>query len=69
MRKGLLEPNADGSLTIYVQTDAPTDPAQRANWLPAPASEDFSLYIRTYWPESAITDGRWTPPPVTPSRE
>jgi hypothetical protein len=27
---------ADGSLTIYVQADEPSDPAQRANWLPAP---------------------------------
>ena len=60
-----LQSSADGSLTIYVQADAPTDPAQRANWLPAPAGEEFSLYIRAYWPESAATDGRWTPPPVT----
>lgn len=53
----------DGSLTIYVQADAPPDPAQRANWLPAP-SGDFSLYIRAYWPEPKVTDGTWTPPPV-----
>ena len=59
-----LKPNADGSLTIYVHPDAPTDPVQRANWLPAPAGEEFSLYIRAYWPESAVTDGSWTPPPV-----
>jgi hypothetical protein len=59
-----LRTNADGSLTIYVQADAPTDPAQRANWLPAPAGEDFSLFVRAYWPDKAITDGVWTPPPV-----
>jgi hypothetical protein len=53
----------DGSLTIYVQTEAPTDPAQRANWLPAPAG-DFSLYVRAYWPKVAVTDGSWTPPAV-----
>jgi hypothetical protein len=53
----------DGSLTIYVQADAPTDPAQRANWLPAPQG-DFSLYIRAYWPKEAVTDGSWTPPAV-----
>lgn len=40
--------NSDGSLTIYVQSDAPTDPGARANWLPAPKG-DFSLYIRAYW--------------------
>jgi hypothetical protein len=53
----------DGSLTIYVQTEAPTDPAQRANWLPAPTG-DFSLYVRAYWPKVAVTDGSWTPPAV-----
>jgi len=53
----------DGSLTIYAQADAPTDPAQRANWLPAPKG-DFSLYIRAYWPKEAVSDGSWTPPAV-----
>jgi hypothetical protein len=53
----------DGSLTIYVQADEPEDPAQRANWLPAPEG-DFSLYIRAYWPKTAVTDGSWTPPAV-----
>lgn len=53
----------DGSLTVYVQADEPKEPAQRANWLPAPAG-DFSLYIRAYWPKAAITDGSWTPPAV-----
>jgi hypothetical protein len=55
---------ADGSLTIYVQADEPTDAAQRANWLPAPKG-DFSLYVRTYWPKVAALDGSWTPPAVT----
>jgi hypothetical protein len=54
----------DGSLTIYVQADEPTDPVQRANWLPSPKDGDFSLYIRAYWPKAAITDGSWTPPAV-----
>lgn len=55
---------ADGSLTIYVQSDAPTDAVQRANWLPAPKG-DFSLYVRAYWPSAGIMDGSWTPPAVT----
>ena len=55
---------ADGSLTIYVQADAPADPVQRANWLPAPKG-DFSLYVRAYWPKPEITEGSWTPPAVT----
>jgi hypothetical protein len=53
----------DGSLTIYVQREAPSDNVQRANWLPAP-TDDFSLYVRAYWPKTAVTDGSWTPPPV-----
>jgi hypothetical protein len=58
-----LKPAADGTLTIYVQTDAPTDAVQRANWLPAPKG-DFSLYIRAYWPKTPVVDGSWTPPAV-----
>jgi len=54
---------SDGSLTVYVQADAPTDPVQRANWLPAPKG-DFSLYVRAYWPKAAITEGSWMPPAV-----
>jgi uncharacterized protein DUF1214 len=54
---------ADGSLTIYVQSDAPADPAERANWLPAPRGQ-FSLYVRAYWPQEDVTNGAWTPPPV-----
>ena len=53
----------DGSLSIYVQADEPTDPVQRANWLPAPEG-DFSLYVRSYWPKVEVTDGSWAPPQV-----
>jgi len=60
-----LVPNADGSLTIWVQADEPTDKAHRPNWLPAPKGEDFSLYLRAYWPDLAVTAGQWTPPPVS----
>lgn len=57
-----LKYNADGSLTIYVQSTPPSDEL-RSNWLPAPTGE-FSLYLRAYWPEVAATSGAWTPPPV-----
>lgn len=53
----------DGSLTVYVQADEPTDLAKRSNWLPAPRG-DFSLYIRAYWPKAEIMEGSWTPPRV-----
>lgn len=55
--------NEDGSLTIYVQAGPPPED-QRSNWLPAPKSTDFSLFVRAYWPKVAITDGSWTPPAV-----
>lgn len=58
-----LKPNPDGSLTFYVQASAPTG-AQRDNWLPAPKGGDFSLYIRAYWPKTAVVEGSWTPPAV-----
>ncbi|TDY23001.1 hypothetical protein B0G81_3325 [Paraburkholderia sp. BL6665CI2N2] len=57
-----LRPNPDGSLTVYIQSEPPADPAQRANWLPAPRDGDFSLMMRAYWPAAAITAGNWTPP-------
>jgi hypothetical protein len=57
-----LKPNDDGSLTLYVQADPPEE-GRRSNWLPAPKGE-FSVYVRCYWPDVAITEGKWTPPPV-----
>nr|WP_301334674.1 DUF1214 domain-containing protein [Variovorax dokdonensis] len=58
-----LQPNADGSMTLYVQSDSP-GADKESNWLPAPKAEEFSLYIRTYWPQEQILSGAWTPPPV-----
>jgi hypothetical protein len=62
-----LKTNPDGSLTIYVQGEAPPE-AQRTNWLPAPKGADFSLYIRAYWPKTPVVDGSWTPPAVLKAR-
>jgi hypothetical protein len=59
-----LKTSPDGSLTLYVQAEAPTDPTQRSNWLPAPKDQDFSLYVRAYGPDPAITTKAWTPPGV-----
>jgi hypothetical protein len=58
---------ADGSLTIYVQPDPPSED-RRANWLPSPDGRGFSLYIRGYWPQVSVTDGTWTPPAVLEAR-
>jgi len=59
-----LKTAADGSVTIYVQADTPTDPAQRSNWLPAPKDQDFSLFMRAYWAKPEALNGTWTPPAV-----
>jgi hypothetical protein len=57
-----LKYNADGSLTIYVQSAKPSD-AQFANWLPSPKGV-FTLYLRAYWPKDNVINGSWTPPAV-----
>ncbi len=59
-----LKYNADGSLTIYVQADSP-GADKESNWLPAPKGEEFSLYVRAYWPDANVLNGKWTPPPAT----
>ncbi|OCP21255.1 MULTISPECIES: DUF1254 domain-containing protein [unclassified Ensifer] len=54
----------DDSLTIYIQHDEPTDPAQKANWLPAPEG-GFYMNLRLYGPDDSLKNGTWAPPPVT----
>jgi hypothetical protein len=56
-----LKPNPDGSLTIALQNDPPTDPVLRANWLPV-GDRSYYLIIRTYDPKPPIMDGSWAPP-------
>lgn len=53
----------DGSLTIHMQREAPTDPEARANWLPTPAGP-FRPLLRVYEPDNAIFDGRFELPPI-----
>ncbi|MBN7822989.1 DUF1214 domain-containing protein, partial [Bowmanella yangjiangensis] len=55
--------NADGSLDLYVQHEQPQAPEQLSNWLPAPA-EDFSLFLRLYWPKASVLDKQWVPPAI-----
>ena len=54
--------SSDGSLTLYFQNKSP-GVDKESNWVPAPADE-FSLYIRSYWPKAEILEGKWTPPAV-----
>ena len=57
-----LKPNADGSLTIYAGAKSPGKDRE-SNWLPA-RNGTFSLYIRAYWAEKAIIEGKWMPPVI-----
>jgi hypothetical protein len=63
-----LKKNSDGSLTIYVQKDAPAGD-KKANWLPAPDGPIY-LVMRLYWPKENPPsilppgDGTWKPPAV-----
>jgi hypothetical protein len=61
-----LKKNADGSLELYVQTEAPGKDKE-SNWLPADSGA-FNLTLRMYWPTGqapSILDGSWRPPANT----
>lgn len=55
--------DADGGLTIYIQSDQPNDPKAAANWLPTPEGP-FTVSFRAYLPRKEILDGSWSPPPL-----
>jgi hypothetical protein len=54
---------ADGSLTITMSRDEPTDATAKANWLPAPEGQ-FALIVRAYVPTQPILDGEYKIPNV-----
>ncbi|GAA3151985.1 DUF1254 domain-containing protein [Streptomyces rectiviolaceus] len=53
----------DGSLTLHLQHQRPTDDKTAANWLPVP-SGNFRLILRMYTPHAAIFDGTYELPPI-----
>lgn len=56
--------NADGSLDIWIgRTDPGGD--KTANWLPAPKTGPFALYLRAYLPRAELLGGAFRFPPVT----
>ena len=60
-----LKSNPDGSLTITIQKDRPTD---TSNWLPAPDGP-FNLTMRLYGPEPSVLDGSYRLQPVRGSNK
>lgn len=50
--------NADGSLDLWVQADAPAGD-KASNWLPVKPGEPFLLNARLYWPKPAALNGAW----------
>ncbi|MFF2084902.1 DUF1254 domain-containing protein [Nocardia sp. NPDC058176] len=57
---------ADGSVDIVLQYEDPRPAVATGNWLPIPASGDFSLALRLYAPQEAALEGKWVPPPMVP---
>ena len=55
--------NADGSLDLWVQAQAPEGP-MLANWLPVNDNAPFLLNARLYWPQDTALQGRWQLPAV-----
>ncbi|MCI2956626.1 DUF1254 domain-containing protein [Agromyces atrinae] len=54
---------ADGSITLTLSHDEPTDADARANWLPAPAAP-FRPMIRLYSPRESVLDGTYRLPAI-----
>lgn len=55
---------SDGSLTVYIQAEAPLGTAA-ANWLPVKKGEAFWLIVRAYEPRGALRDLTWDGPVLT----
>jgi hypothetical protein len=56
-------PNADGSLDVWIQAQAPEGPLQ-ANWLPVNENTPFVLNARLYGPKPEALQGGWKLPAV-----
>ena len=53
--------NADGTLTVCIQNQKPTE--SNCNWLPAP-EDDFYLHMRLYEPTQAVLENEYPLPQV-----
>jgi hypothetical protein len=49
-------------LDLYIQAEQPS--SGTSNWLPAPASGPFMVFIRTCQPHQSLIDGSYRLPPI-----
>lgn len=56
--------DADGTLTLYLQPEAPGD-AANGNWLPTSGTHPWFLILRMYRPRPSVLDGSWRCPAVS----
>jgi hypothetical protein len=63
LRDTNLKRNADGSIDVAIQRDAPA--GDQTNWLPAPDGP-FVVTLRMYWPLAAGLDGTYRVPAIRP---
>ena len=56
------QPNADGSVSIYMATELPAG-VPMANWLPIPNGA-FNIMLRVYGPEGTVLAGTYVPPGI-----
>ncbi len=67
-----LKKNADGSLTLYIQSKSP-GAENESNWLPAPDGLIY-LVMRLYWPKTEppsvlpAGEGTWKPPAIVAAK-
>jgi hypothetical protein len=57
-----LQPNTDGSLSIYMARQLPVG-VPMANWLPIPPGA-FNLMLRVYGPKGTVADNAYVPPGI-----
>jgi hypothetical protein len=63
LRDSAVRRNADGSIDVTIQHDAPS--GDTTNWLPAPAGP-FVVTLRLYWPRPSGLDGSYRIPAIQP---
>jgi hypothetical protein len=60
-----LRHDADGGLTIYLQSVSP-GPGREPNWLPTSPDQPWFVILRMYRPQPEVAEARWECPGLTP---